>query len=104
MLSSAERTARPTMPLVISHTQLLRYGDRWRYPVDVVTVDQFPQRARHAKLQARVRPVSLLPGGTVYNDDHAKRIMREVRKIIDPSHLLMKPSVENVDGRPSSSN
>ena len=104
MLSSASRVARPTMPPVLSFIQLQRYGDRWSYPVDVVTVDQFPQRARHAKLQAPVRPVSFLIGGGVDNDDHTKRIMREVYKVPKAIHSLMKLSVENVNGRPASSN
>jgi hypothetical protein len=104
MLSSASRVARPTMPLVLSLTQLQRYGDRWIYPVDVVTVDQFPQRARHAKLLAPVRPVSFLLGGGIDKDDHTKRIMREVCKVPNSIHSLMKLSVENVDGRSASSN
>jgi len=79
MLSSAERTDRTRMPLIFSDIQLAGYGNSWNYPVDVVTVDQFPPRARHAKLQAPVRPVSSLLGGSIGNDDRTKRIMREVR-------------------------
>jgi hypothetical protein len=79
MLSSAERPPRPAKPPVHSSFQLLRYGERWFHPVDVVTVDQFPPRAGHAKMHARVRPASVLLGEAPRDNDRTKRVMREVR-------------------------
>jgi hypothetical protein len=79
MLSSAERPSRPAKPPVHTSYQLLKYGERWNNPVDIVTVDQFPPRAGHAKMNARVRPASVLLGEASREDDRMKRIMREVR-------------------------
>ncbi|PVF92994.1 hypothetical protein CPB86DRAFT_142196 [Serendipita vermifera] len=86
MLSSAERPSRPRKPLVTSNYQLLRYGDKRDNPIDVVTVDQFPPRAGHAKIHARVRPASSFLGETPRDDENTKRIMRELQALIVDPH------------------
>ena len=78
MLHSAERPFRPTMPPVMSDIKLREYGNMLLYPIDVVTVDRFPRRAAHAKLQQSVKPAATSLGEAHSNDDRLKRIMREV--------------------------
>jgi hypothetical protein len=51
-------------------------GNTLQFPIDIVTISQFPSRAAHTKLQETVKPAANLtatPG-----DDRTKRIMREV--------------------------
>lgn len=86
MLSSAERPPRPPKPLVNSNYQLSRYGNRWEYPVDIVTVVEFPPRAEHAKINARVRPATLLLSEKPRSDEYTKRIMRELLAVIVDPH------------------
>jgi len=78
MLSSAERTARPPKPLVTYDYTFNLYGRTLDYPVDVVTIAKFPNRAAHAKLLQSVRPAARLNSTTHTHDDRTKRIMREV--------------------------
>jgi hypothetical protein len=78
MLSSAERILRPPKPPVLNDISLIRYGDLLRFPIDVVTVSQFPRRAAHAKLKESVRPAANLTSVHSTHDDRTKRIMREV--------------------------
>ena len=78
MLSSAERSARPPKPLVAYDHTFNLYGRTLDYPVDVVTITEFPNRAAHAKLLQSVRPAARLNSTAHTHDDRTKRIMREV--------------------------
>jgi hypothetical protein len=81
MLSSAERQSRSIHlpPMRSSILPLGRYADVAQYPVDIITADQFPQRAEHRKLKEPVRPVSLAAGRPLFTaSDRLKRIMQEV--------------------------
>jgi ubiquitin-protein ligase len=78
MLSSAERTPRLSKRPVLTDTTLRQYGNTLDFPVDVVTISQFPHRAPHAKLQQSVQPAAKLTSGSPTHDDRTKRIMREV--------------------------
>lgn len=78
MLSSAERTARPPKPLVAYDYTFGLYGRTLDYPVDVVTITKFPNRAAHAKLLQIVRPAARLSSTAHTHDDRTKKIMREV--------------------------
>ena len=80
MLSSAERIIRPPKPPVLGDFALNRYGDLLLFPIDVVTVSQFPRRAAHAKLMERVKPAANLTPVHFAHDDRTKRIMREVSR------------------------
>jgi hypothetical protein len=81
MLSSAERTSRPPYPPVLHDVVLGMYGNTLRFPVDVVTISQFPHRAAHTKLQQSVKPASNSISSGPTNDDRTKRIMREVSRL-----------------------
>ncbi|KIK54985.1 hypothetical protein GYMLUDRAFT_48188 [Collybiopsis luxurians FD-317 M1] len=93
VLSSGER---PTPTIVMAPVRSLFslisfYGNTSRYPVDVVTLDQFPKRAEHAKLFNKVKPLDLItnrPGRM--RDDRLKRIMLEI-------HDLMKKTPDYMD-------
>jgi len=84
MLSSAERTLRLSKPLVMHDIALRRYGNALDFPVDVVTISQFPHRAPHEKLQQSVKPVAKLLSASSTNDGRTKRIMREVGRCCIP--------------------
>lgn len=77
MLSSAERTPRPTKPPVMHDTALGLYGNLAHFPIDIVTISKFPHRAPHVKLQQSVKPATNL-NSTGPTNDRTKRIMREV--------------------------
>ena len=78
MLSSAERTPRHSKPPVLYDIVLRQYGNTLEYPVDVITISQFPHRAPHEKLQQSVKPVAKLTSASPTHDGRTKRIMREV--------------------------
>ncbi|KAJ7472928.1 hypothetical protein B0H11DRAFT_1919124 [Mycena galericulata] len=78
MLSSGDRPVRERKPLVSTQKQLQAYGNYREYPIEIVTVDQFPPRAKHKKLKQPVKSAAtsfVTRGG---GDDRMKRIMREV--------------------------
>jgi hypothetical protein len=79
MLSSAERPLRSTQPPVLTSNTLRHYGSSFFFPVDIVTITQFPHRAPHVKLDQGVKPAAnLVSTSSVTNDSRIKRIMREV--------------------------
>jgi hypothetical protein len=78
MLSSAERAPRPPKPPVLLDTELTQYGNTTQFPVDIVTISQFPSRAAHVRIQESVKPAANLASVRPINDDRTKRIMREV--------------------------
>ncbi|KIK52469.1 hypothetical protein GYMLUDRAFT_251175 [Collybiopsis luxurians FD-317 M1] len=81
VLNSGERP-RPTTVMTFVQSLFSRtsiYGDKRRYPVDVVTLDQFPQRAEHVKLYNKVKLLNLLTNRLRrIRDDRLKRIMLEI--------------------------
>jgi hypothetical protein len=96
MLSSAERTPRPPKPPVLLDILLHQYGNTLNFPVDVVTISQFPRRAPHKKLQQSVKPAAKLISASPTHDDRTKRIMREVCRCYSKApRLLDFPSVES---------
>lgn len=83
MLSSAERIPRAPMPVVNFAPYFRVYGNTAVHPIDVVTVDRFPQRKPHVRLTQMVLPVAKIGGNDamIGNDDRMKRIMREVSHV-----------------------
>ena len=98
MLSSAERTPSLPNPPVLHDFTLQRYGNIVAYPVDVVTISQFPHRAPHEKLQQSVKPVKPeVKLASPTHDDRTKRIMREVGRCCSTapfSRLLISPQLK----------
>ena len=97
MLSSAERTPRLSKRPVLNNITLRQYGNTLDFPVDVVTISQFPHRAPHAKLQQSVQPAAKLTSARPTNDDRTKRIMREVGLCCSTalfSRLLISPQLK----------
>jgi len=90
MLSSAERTPRLSKRPVLHDITLRQYGNTLDFPVDVVTISQFPHRAPHAKLQQSVQPAAKLTSESAgpTHDDRTKRIMREVGLCCKQPHFL----------------
>jgi hypothetical protein len=91
MLSSAERPPRlPKLP-IWHDIALAQYGNITQFPVDVVTISQFPSRAAHIKLQESVKPAANLIPTHPLHDDRTKRIMREVSLpcSVTPTQYLM---------------
>jgi hypothetical protein len=84
MLSSAERAPRSIDRRFLS---LDPFESTFRYPIDIITADQFPQRADHSRLNEHVEPASLMavkPSAGGLGNDRMKRIMQEVG-IYEPS-------------------
>ena len=106
MLSSAERTPRLSKPPVLHDIMLHQYGNTLAFPVDVVTISQFPHRAPHEKLQQSVKPAAkLIPASLTHDDGRTKRIMREVSRCFSTapvSHLLISSQLKalTVDPHP----
>jgi hypothetical protein len=78
MLSSAERAPRSIDRQFLS---LNPFESTFRYPIDIITADQFPQRADHSRLKEHVEPASLMavkPAAGKVGNDRMKRIMQEV--------------------------
>jgi len=98
MLSSAERFPRLSKPPVLHDIALRHYGDTLNFPVDVVTISQFPHRVPHKKLQQSVKPVAKLTSASLTHDDHTKRIVEEVGRCCcstaPVSHLLISPQLK----------
>ncbi|KAJ7230547.1 hypothetical protein GGX14DRAFT_583780 [Mycena pura] len=95
MLSSAERPARPVNHAFLS---MPPFGDTFRYPIDIITADQFPQRADHLRLKEHVEPASLTAvkpssGGT----DRMKRIMQEIKALVADPHPNIDVYVNDQD-------
>jgi len=88
MLSSAERTPRSPKPPVLHDIGLGQYGNTLHFPIDVVTISQFPRRAEHVKLQESVKPASNLISARPTHDDRTKRIMREVSLLFSATATL----------------
>jgi hypothetical protein len=97
MLSSAERTPRsPNLP-IWHDIALAQYGNITQFPVDVVTISQFPSRAAHIKLQESVKPAANLTSARPIHDDRTKRIMREVslpRSATSTSGFMIFPQLK----------
>lgn len=83
MLDSSERPVRPLVNTVVNTLYSLtsRYGNTTLYPIDVVTLDEFPKRAEHPKLFNRVKPSQSLDVVGRAKDERVTRIMREVNTI-----------------------
>ena len=78
MLSSAERAPRSIDRRFLS---LDPFESTSRYPIDIITADQFPQRADHSRLKEHVEPASFMaakPAAGGLGNDRMKRIMQEV--------------------------
>ncbi len=103
ILSSAERTPRLSKPPVLHDIALRRYGNTLDFPVDVVTISQFPHRAPHKKLQQSVKPAAKSISASPSHDDRTKRIMREVGRCCSTapvSRLLISPQLKALTADP----
>ncbi|KAF5392275.1 hypothetical protein D9757_001558 [Collybiopsis confluens] len=93
VLNSGERPT-PTLikaPLLSLFSLRSIYGNTSRYPVDVVTLDEFPKRAEHAKLFNKAKVLEDAPTQLgLTTDDRLKRIMLEI-------HRLMKKTPNYAD-------
>jgi hypothetical protein len=81
MLFSGERPAKSIkdkISPVTSTRQLQRYGNSLVYPIDAITIDQFPQRAEHPRLREAARDVSKSVVVSPSTNERMRRIMREV--------------------------
>lgn len=78
MLFSGERPPESTKGRVTSAWQLQQYGNTSVYPIDAITIDQFPRRAEHPKLRETARDVSKSVGVSQSTNERLRRIMREV--------------------------
>jgi len=99
MLSSAERTLRLPKPPVMHNIAFRRYGNTVDFPVDIVTISQFPHRAPHAKLEQSVQPAAKLTSASHTHDDRTRRIMREVSLCCSTapfSRLLISPQLKTL--------
>lgn len=78
MLNSGERPRSQ----MIAPRSLREYKDIHRYPIDKITIDQFPKRAEHPKLRESVRSaastMTYSTSKAYRSDDRMKRIMQEV--------------------------
>ncbi|TFK70120.1 hypothetical protein BDN72DRAFT_795723 [Pluteus cervinus] len=86
MLNSAERPKRSVMPTIWSMRGLRDYAAVSKYPVDVVTVDKFPQRAEHPRLKESVSAASKKLTLPLTGDERIKRIMREIQRLVSDPH------------------
>ncbi|KAJ8457542.1 hypothetical protein ONZ45_g18274 [Pleurotus djamor] len=101
MLFSGERPSKTRQPALTSAAQLRWYGNQTMYPTDVVTVDKFPKRAEHAKLQQGVQPAAAASSTRLTtgraSDDRMKRIMRELKDLVVNPHPHMDLYVNEKD-------
>ncbi|KAG6918190.1 hypothetical protein DXG01_015978 [Tephrocybe rancida] len=90
MMNSAERTSRPKMLRAFSKrlNQNVTANKLSTYPIDIVTIDQFPRRAQHPRLADRAKPVREAVGADLQtlNSDHTRRIMRELKALHADPH------------------
>jgi hypothetical protein len=102
MLSSAERIPRPPKPPVRHDIALRRYGNTLDFPVDIVTISEFPHRAPHVKLQESVKPVAKLISASPTHDGRTKRIMREVGRCFSTASvsLMFSPQLKTLTADP----
>ncbi len=91
MLSSIERPPKPAPPQIRGIWDWNILGNTSLYPIDVVTIDRFPKRADHSKLNENVQPASKSVHTGSSQNDRQKRIMREVN-FVSPSFHLVSPS------------
>ncbi|KAK0457420.1 uncharacterized protein EV420DRAFT_1548064 [Desarmillaria tabescens] len=97
MLSSIERPPKPAPPQIhgIWEWNILRNTSL--YPIDVVTIDRFPKRADHSKLNENVQPASKSVQAGSSQNDRQKRIMRELRDIVRDPHTNIDVYVNESD-------
>ncbi|KAJ7148093.1 hypothetical protein C8R43DRAFT_1108121 [Mycena crocata] len=87
MLYSGDRPPqRGAKPLVTTELQLRSYQNPTTYPIDLITVDNFPPRAEHPLLQKPVKAASTSVTMTGTGDDRMKRIMREIKAVVADPH------------------
>ncbi|KAJ6518100.1 hypothetical protein C8R47DRAFT_1086007, partial [Mycena vitilis] len=87
VLFSGDRPFRAPKPLVQTDFQFRTYQSFGTYPIDFVSVDQFPPRADHRKLNQPVKAAATSvnnrnPG----SDERIKRIMREIKSAVTDPH------------------
>ncbi|KAL0957929.1 hypothetical protein HGRIS_000110 [Hohenbuehelia grisea] len=87
MLFSGERPSRGRLAPVTTDLQLAYFARKDVYPVDIVTVDKFPQRAPHDKMKEIVKPAAkTMMTHNSAKDDRTKRIMKELKVLVADPH------------------
>ncbi|KAG6844814.1 hypothetical protein H0H87_003481 [Tephrocybe sp. NHM501043] len=88
MMNSAERPTRPKMSGAFSQRRQQINIARNLFPIDVVTVDKFPERAQHPKLAEPVKDVKQAAAVSLeaLNSERTRRIMRELKAINADPH------------------
>lgn len=97
MLSSIERPPKPAPPQIHGIWDWNILGNTSLYPIDVVTIDRFPKRADHSKLNENVQPASKSVHVSSSQNDRQKRIMRELKEIVRDPHTNIDVYVNESD-------
>ncbi|SJL07961.1 uncharacterized protein ARMOST_11319 [Armillaria ostoyae] len=97
MLSSIERPPKPAPPQIRGIWDWNILGNTSLYPIDVVTIDRFPKRADHSKLNENVQPASKSVHTGSSQNDRQKRIMRELKEIVRDPHTNIDVYVNESD-------
>ncbi|KAK0243779.1 hypothetical protein EDD85DRAFT_173202 [Armillaria nabsnona] len=97
MLSSIERPPKPAPPQIRGIWDWNILGNTSLYPIDVVTIDRFPKRADHSKLNENVQPASKSVHAGSSQNDRQKRIMRELKEIVRDPHTNIDVYVNESD-------
>ncbi|KAF8067680.1 hypothetical protein FPV67DRAFT_1669576 [Lyophyllum atratum] len=101
MMNSGERSTRPKMRDAFSVYQrgmgTLGTVLQLLYPIDAITIDRFPKRAEHPKLQERVKDVKKTRGRGVTSNDRTRRIMRELKALVTDPHPQIDVYVNDKD-------
>ncbi|KAK0187644.1 hypothetical protein F5146DRAFT_718651 [Armillaria mellea] len=97
MLSSMERPPKPAPPQIRGIWDWNILGNTSLHPIDVVTIDRFPKRADHSKLNENVQPASKSVHTGSSQNDRQKRIMRELKEIVRDPHTNIDVYVNESD-------
>ncbi|KAL6299802.1 hypothetical protein BKA93DRAFT_804450 [Sparassis latifolia] len=87
VLRTKDRLEHLQQPIVRTLWHLLEYNDLYKYPLDIVTADECPDRKPHARLHEPLLAASraaarALPPST----DRQRRLMQELREVMNSSH------------------
>jgi ubiquitin-protein ligase len=100
MLFSGERpttSMKDKISPVTSTWQLQQYGNSLVYPIDAITIDQFPQRAEHPRLREAARDVSKSVVVSPSTSERMRRIMRELQDLAHNPHPHIDAYVNDAD-------
>ncbi|KAJ3558590.1 hypothetical protein NM688_g837 [Phlebia brevispora] len=71
-----------------SQTQLMRYQNHWPYPLDIMTIEIYPERKPHARLEETVVSARMAAARQIvpWSTQRQKRLMQEVREVVNKPH------------------